>query len=187
MKFRYLEKNVIGTLSFYWILLQVKKPLVWQMLFYYCCSFDNQHHYWDKSQHLTWCPSMTPGGHYWEYYAGTLSCSQVSSIHPGIKSTDAWFSNDLQWLDLEIKHQNSSPSDGHQGDWHALLPTCIMIKKMRDRGWKHEKELPWTVAFDESVFLFWGIIDLFSPGVDFTRKPKSEALIFCNNSVSSSH
>ena len=33
-----------------------------------------------------------------------------------MKFTAAWSSNELQWLDLKIGHQASSPSNGHKVD-----------------------------------------------------------------------
>ena len=42
-----------------------------------------------------------------------------------MKSTGAWFSNELQWLYLMIGCQDSSPSDGHQGDMPYWL-LCII-------------------------------------------------------------
>ena len=66
-----------------------------------------------------------PGGHYWNYYPGTLSCNQVSAFQlkighrasiEEISSTGAWSSNELQWLELKIGHQDNSTSKGHQED-----------------------------------------------------------------------
>ena len=37
-----------------------------------------------------------------------------------MKSTGAWSSNELQWLDLKIRHQCTSSGDGHQGVNKAL-------------------------------------------------------------------
>ena len=62
-----------------------------------------------------------PGGHYWDYYPGTLSLSQVTAPHlkaghPQIKSTSARSSKELQRLDHMRGYEDSSPSNVHQGD-----------------------------------------------------------------------
>ena len=38
-----------------------------------------------------------------------------------MKSTGARSSNELQWLDLKIGHQDSSPSNVHQGNMPYLM------------------------------------------------------------------
>ena len=63
-----------------------------------------------------WC--MSPSGHCWNYYPGTLSCSQVSPQS----------SYGLQWFGLKIGDQGSSSRDGHQGDmpcWLSDMRTII--------------------------------------------------------------
>ena len=71
------------------------------------------------------------GGHYWDYYNGTLSCSQVSTSHLRIRhlymkyTGDDWFPNGWQRLDLKIGHQDSSLSNGRQGDMiHWNIEFC---------------------------------------------------------------
>ena len=51
------------------------------------------------------------GGHYWNYYPGALSLSQVITTylkirHLQMKSTGAWSSNELQWLDYMTGYQD---------------------------------------------------------------------------------
>ena len=75
---------------------------------------SSQYKYWFFNE------GLPPGKHCWGYYPGTLSCSEVSSTHlktghPWISSMGAPSSNKLQWLHLKIGHQNSSPSNNHQG------------------------------------------------------------------------
>ena len=47
-----------------------------------------------------------------------------------MKSTGALSSNELQWFDLKIGHQDSSLRNGHQGD----MPHCINNRWMTDKG-----------------------------------------------------
>ena len=51
-------------------------------------------------------------------------------------------SNDLQWLDLHIKHQESSPSNDHQGDSSGPLgllqnDTFIKFELPNDKNCEH--------------------------------------------------
>ena len=68
---------------------------------------------------------MSSSDHFCGYYPGTLSRCQVSATHLkiGQKSTGAHTSNELQWLDWKIWHQDRNPSNAHQGD----MPYYIMI------------------------------------------------------------
>ena len=64
---------------------------------------------------------MLPNCHFCGFFPGTLSSSEVSATHlkighPQISFMGAWSSNELQWLDLKIWHQDSSSSNGCQGD-----------------------------------------------------------------------
>ena len=70
-----------------------------------------------------------PGGHCWDYYPGTFPCCPVSATHlkigyPLMKPTGVHSLDELQWLHLQIGHQDSSPSDGHQGDLPCSLYQC---------------------------------------------------------------
>ena len=54
------------------------------------------------------------------------SAAPLKIGHPGIKSTRVQSSNELQWLDLNIGYQDSSPSYGRQGDmsyWQQWIST----------------------------------------------------------------
>ena len=67
-----------------------------------------------------------PSGHYWNYYPSALSASQNTATHlkmghPLMKSMGAPSSNELQRLDLMTGYQDSSPSNGHQGDTPSSL------------------------------------------------------------------
>ena len=85
-----------------------------------------------------------PGGHCWNYYPGTLSCSQVPQLiwrsgtrrwnlrvsenqikmrHLDISSTGIQFSNELQWLDL-LTHL--LPSDAIL--WHRSESTLVQVR-----------------------------------------------------------
>ena len=67
-----------------------------------------------------------------ETYPDTLSCSQVSANHLKIghpKSKVAQSSDKLQWLDLKMKHQDSSSSNCHQCD----VP-CYSSSNATERG-----------------------------------------------------
>ena len=64
----------------------------------------------------------------------------VTSTHLKIKNlcssfTGAHSSNESQWFDLKIGHQDSSPSNGHQGDisyWDACMweNACVWIQRV---------------------------------------------------------
>ena len=88
---------------------------------------------------MEWC--VSPGGHHRGFYPNTLSSDQLSATHlkfghlsvtPGTplpqvrsgKGTWGWDimgarpSNELQWLDFKVSHQNISPS--------AAKVTCLI-------------------------------------------------------------
>ena len=60
---------------------------------------------------LKW--GMSPGGYCWDYYPGTVSCSQVAAAHlktgrvPGLQ-------RNYSDLNLKIGYQYSSSGNGHQ-------------------------------------------------------------------------
>ena len=55
-----------------------------------------------------------------------------------MKSTGAWSSNELQWLDLKIGHQESSPSNGHQDD----MPDSYLVARWRESAWQWSGQHP---------------------------------------------
>ena len=61
-----------------------------------------------------------PGGLYWDYYPGALSWSHITASHLKMESTGAQSLNELQRLQHMRGDQDSSPSDGIQGD----MPYC---------------------------------------------------------------
>ena len=62
------------------------------------------------------------GGHHWNYYAGTLSFSQVTATH--LKIGIPRSSNELQWLDIDARvpgqHLRQCPS--------ANMTRCVIIR-----------------------------------------------------------
>ena len=64
-----------------------------------------------------------------------------------MKSTGAWSSNKLQWLDLKIGHQESSHSNGHQGDMPNSLTISSKLHTMKHliplhiSGWEQDSAI----------------------------------------------
>ena len=96
--------------------------------------------------------TLTPGSCYWNYYAGTLSCGQITANHlkivPILKwVSETWFKatgvrswTELQWLDLKIGHLDNSPSNGHQGDMvhssgqYEAVSCLVVCSRYGDKG-----------------------------------------------------
>ena len=61
-----------------------------------------------------------PGGHYQDYYPGTLLCSQVCNLFEDLVPVDEIYGYSIfTWVagtSLKKGHQDSSSRDGHQSD-----------------------------------------------------------------------
>ena len=56
-----------------------------------------------------------------------------------MKSTGDRSTNELQWLDLKIGHQGSSPSDGHQGDMTYCAHEGAMTGETREIASRYKR------------------------------------------------
>ena len=85
---------------------------------------------------------MSPVRHSWCYYPGILSCSKVfkTLLRQCMKSIGTLSSNELQWLDFKIRHQDTVyPKKYVHGFWFAVLccgytltdfPICIRLTSL---------------------------------------------------------
>ena len=75
-----------------------------------------------------------------------------------MKSTGAWSSNELQWLDLKVGHQESSPGNGHQGDMPNSLIISSKLHTMKHliplhiSGWEQDSAISSAKTLETTQF-----------------------------------